>query len=259
MSIFEPKFETYQDVKTTLTWWSIPFWLAMLLAIYFGIMPPDHRATLKTLFPGLTDWVGNTGSFLVAVALAGALSQFMIHVVEVHDRVYDRFVVKWRQDYDVLFILPSLLKPLEHDVPLAALSVAQANRQFFMERLYYNFVGDRDMKIRKNLVVRFYEVITKYWLTQLLEVAALLVVLVDVVYALADRLLGRLMRPTLYWTLVAALAVWVLARVSALLARPRVARHTTAQIEAIHKDCAQLFRTAVSDSFREQGIDVATS
>ena len=258
MSVFEPKFDTYQDVRTTLTWWSIPFWLVMVLAIYSGIMPPEHRATVKTFFPGVAGWVSSAGSLVVAAVLAGAFSQFMIHVIEVHDRIYDRFFVKWRRDYDTLFILPSLLRPQEHGLPLAALFVAQNDRQRFMELLYYEFVGDRDMKIRKNLVVRFYEVITKYWLTQLLEVAALLVVLVDVCYAIVELLLGKPMRPALYWTLVGALSVWLLGRISALLMRPVVTRHTKEQIEAIHKDCAPEFRKAVGDAFKGHGIGVAT-
>jgi hypothetical protein len=255
----EPKFESYQDVRTTLTWWSIPFWLAMMFAIYFGVMPPEHRADMRSIFPGLADWITGAGSLVAAGIVAKFLSQFMIHVLEIHDRIYDRHIVKWRWDYDTRVILPALLKPLEEDLPLAALAIATAHRDKSMEQLYYAFVGDRDTKIRKNLVVRFYEVITKYWLAQLLEIAALLVVLVDVPYALVELLMGKPFRPALYWTLVAALGAWLLARVAALRIRPLVARRTNDQIEAIHKDFTAEFRKAVADFFAAHGIRVPTA
>src|SRR3990172_1553394 len=38
-----------------------------------------------------------------------------------------------------------------------------------MEAVYYPFVGDRDLKIAKNLLVRFYERVTIYWMTQMNE------------------------------------------------------------------------------------------
>lgn len=258
MSIFEPKFDTYQDVRTALTWWSIPIWMAMMFAIYFGVLPAGLRATLKAGLPGLAEWLRSAGSLVVAFVVACVLSQLMIHIIEIHDKVYDRWFVGWRRRYDSQFILPALLEPLEDELPPGALSVAQANPEESMRLLYYAFVRDRDMKIAKNLVVRFYEVVTKYWLTQLLEVAALIVAIFDAGYALADRALGKGLRPSLVWTLAGAILAWLLGRASALLMRPKVAHCTMEEIDAIHKDCVEAFRRAVGGFFRNHGIDAPT-
>ncbi len=45
--------------------------------------------------------------------------------------------------------------------------------QQFQKRLYYPYVGDRNLKIPKNKLVRFYEVVIVYWLTQINEIVLL--------------------------------------------------------------------------------------
>jgi len=65
----EPKFETYQDVRSNLARWSTPVWLAMMLAIFLQVLPPSHRQTVSGLFPMLNTWLV-AGGALVGASLA---------------------------------------------------------------------------------------------------------------------------------------------------------------------------------------------
>lgn len=256
MSLFEPKYEDYQSVKINLVAWSVPLWAAVAIAVYYGALPPDHRAALQARLPIAGEWVRGVGALAAFAVVGVALSSFFVHVLEIHDRVYDRRIVRWRATYDRAFILPELLKPLGPRVPLVALTIAQDNSKAAMKVLFYAFVGDREPKIRKNLVVRFYEVITKYWLTQLMEVAALLVVIIDVVYAALDAAYGAPHRPELYWVLVGGLVAWGLGRIAAVGLRSQVADYTKDEIVAIHEQCGEEFRKAAQRFFKEHNCEL---
>jgi hypothetical protein len=102
----------------------------------------------------------------------------------------------------------------------------------FQEKLYYPFVGDRDPKIPKNKLVRFYEVITIYWLTQINEI---------VILGLTSLIIGcRYFGPTdltyrslLGKDLIAVVIVFILNRVWVRASLNKVRRATEEEILAI--------------------------
>jgi len=188
VSMFKPVFDTYQDVKTTLAWWSSPIWAAALWVGWRFVLDSSHREWLVTHLPHVAAWAKELGVVGVALASGVVIAQLMVHVIEIHDHIYDRYFVKWRRRYDGDFIIPKLLAPAGNRLPEEAIEIAVSQAEKCMNMLFYHFAADRDMKINKNLVVRFYERITKYWLTQLAEVAVLLLFVFSLVYSIVGHI-----------------------------------------------------------------------
>jgi hypothetical protein len=67
----------------------------------------------------------------------------LIFYFEMHDKIYDRYVIKWRHFYDLDFILPALTRPFTCDMDARFYLVAEHNMYEFMKP-YYEFVGDGD-------------------------------------------------------------------------------------------------------------------
>jgi hypothetical protein len=177
-----PKFtyDTYQDVRRNLFLYSIiPLNIAGFI-VYTWILPPSHQkavsASIDVVSNGL--WMKGISGLLV-------FSLFAFLIVEIfkfHDRVYDRYVIKWRLRYSTDFIVPRLLQPFLSQTDTRIFANIENHMADFMERVYYPFVGDRDLKIGKNLLVRFYERITIYWMTQINEVVIVAVVFLVTAY-----------------------------------------------------------------------------
>src|SRR2546426_3786743 len=94
-------FETYQDVKSNL---AVATLLILLIACFvtYRIIPAQHINFLRNLaWPA---WAKGLGLVSVLTAISGVL----IYGIQIHDQVYDRYVVRWRERYDSEVILPRL-------------------------------------------------------------------------------------------------------------------------------------------------------
>jgi hypothetical protein len=226
MPYFPFKFETYQDVKNNLVFWTV---VGLYLAgsfVYFWIVPPAHRRVL----PGRI-WLQHvelfTGLGVIAIVLVWGFN--------IHDQIYDRYIVKWRERYDAKIILPGLCAPFESKLDSRFYSTATANREQFMRDLFYEYVHDRDPKIKQNTLVRFYERITNYWVTQAYEVFLCVVLIVAVVYLPLYRRMNLPWRSPISGIL---LTVGLLALNAYLADRARlsVQKSTEEEIQEIHQN-----------------------
>jgi len=227
----QPRYETYQDVKSTLSLWVTPVWAGMLLCLYYLILAEPHRQAVVKSLPEAEEWIGSTGVFGALVIVGGILSYVLVHLIELHDHVYDKYVIGWRDSYAKEKMIPALLAPYRAGCPDGFMEYAIGNPGKTLDRLFYRFASDRDTKIGKNLLVRFYERVTKYWLTQHLEIAVILLVVTSVLYQMAWS--GGSVR----WftvVLVGSLLVFVTNRCIASSLRKDLWEVPQEEIEAIH-------------------------
>lgn len=61
-----------------------------------------------------------------------------------------------------------------------------------MEKLFYHFVGDSagEARISENKIVRFYESITKYWITQINEIMIFFFIIINFIFYLISNYLN---------------------------------------------------------------------
>lgn len=179
-----PSYDTYQDVRKHLFWYSRFFLIGAGFLTYFLILPAGNQQRIIMLLkvvsssPLLKDLVG----LGLGIGLFATLSFFLTEVFQVHDKWYDKYVIKWRHQYATDFILPRLVQPFACHLNYRFRESTEIHTREFQEQLFYPFVADRDLKIPKNKVVRFYEVVTKYWYSQINEVILLVLGVVVVVY-----------------------------------------------------------------------------
>ncbi len=254
MSIFKPEYDTYQDVKSTLAWWSVLPWSTVVLVIYFAVLTEQHRSAVGNAIPGLPDWIADAGIITVAIVVGGIIAHVATHVLELHDHWYDRYIVRWRDRYAKEKMIPALIEPYRSKLPENAVELLGLQPGRTLKALFYPFASDRDMKIRKNLVVRFYERITKYWLSQMVEVACISLVLFTVTYATIlwewpprDRIGG---------TVGAAVIVFVLAHIAAWQLRGVVWDATREEIQDIHDSYGAEFEQALVKYCASHGITI---
>ncbi len=159
----------YQDVKANLGWYTTIVMVVVGFLFYTFILNSSHRQVADTFF-------GNFQSFKIVglggiMVFGGFIGWLLVFVLEIHDKVYDRYFIRWRYYYDLDFILPFLTRPFTNNLSSRFFSIAQDNKDDFM-KVYYHFVADyeHEHKIKENLIVRFYESVTKYWITQINEI-----------------------------------------------------------------------------------------
>jgi len=169
---FRFTYNTYQDVRHNLFKYSVPFLVGAGFFTYFLILPPSHKQAVT----GVLSYIANTepwksllGAGVGLVVFVG-LAFLLTEIFQVHDQWYDKYVTRWRHSYDNDFILPRLTQPFGSGLNFRFREEAESRTGAFMEAIYYPFVGDIDLKIPKNKLVRFYEVVTVYWLTQINEI-----------------------------------------------------------------------------------------
>ena len=230
-------YDTYQDVRKNLFFYSIPSLIGAGLFCWWRIIPPEHQRVISSWLSYLSHddfWngVAGTGAGIILFSLVAYL---LTEILQVHDQWWDKYIKKWRYYYAVDYILPRLVQPFGCHLNYRFREEAEKHVRTFQEALYYPFVGDRDLKIPKNKLVRFYEVITLYWLTQINEFVICVLGLVVVFYAFkgpADKE---------YWSLLLSdsgvLAVaFIVNRLFARGALGKVRRETEEEIRAIHED-----------------------
>ena len=173
--------KVYQDVKVTLKWYTSFLIIAFSIIFYF---------VYKLGFSIEKITITATLTFLI-----GGISWILIFFFEIHDKVYDRHFIKWRIHYDKDFIIPALIKPFLRKVDFNFLELYENNhdkRFDIMEKLFYHFVGDSagEARISENKIVRFYESITKYWITQINEIMIFFFIIINFILYLISNYLN---------------------------------------------------------------------
>jgi len=199
------------------------------LAVYVFVLPESHRQFLETLS-------GRIPSFpLIGLGIFGAvfwlLGWILICGFEIHDKFYDRHVTKWRRYYDLDFILPALVRPFAQKLDKRFFDEAGDHKYEFMKP-FYHFVGDVDPKIGKNFIVRFYESITKYWITQINEILLFFLLLLTFAYYFVYRSFALPLEDIVIAEIV-IVALLVTNRAFVLTARRAVRLKTADEIEEI--------------------------
>ncbi|MBN1885304.1 MAG: hypothetical protein JW876_07275 [Candidatus Krumholzibacteriota bacterium] len=258
MAALKPKFDHYQDVRTNLANWSVPFWAVCVFVSWQYVLTPEHRYFIAMLVPGTVEWVRILGKFAAAVAVGGIMSVVLVHLLEIHDHLYDHYIVRWRRHYDSEFIMPALLAPYSGRVPERTIELARSDAKDFMWLHFYQFVGDRHTKISTNLVVRFYERVTKYWLFQLAEVATLLLILASAIYWLLVIIFTDTgITGSVLWVWGLSVVAFAVSRMIGRGLRSPLTRATQAEINAVHSTCKAEFEEALSGFLVKHGEELA--
>src|SRR6266446_1422439 len=246
------KYKTYQDVRGNIFWASLVlFNLAGFLALEL-ILPPAHRAAVLSFF----EWLAKGPIIAQALEKGSALLVFsilayaLVEVFRVHDAWYDRYVVRWRRRYDIDFILPRLCQPFLAEVRSRFFEIAETQVQAFMRDLFYPYAMDEDSKIGKNLLVRFYERITKYWMTQMNEIVLILMTGMIVAYGASDSAL----RERLFLPLAAVGGLFALNRLWVRQCREDVRDTTADEIRAILNDHQEDLRSRFLKTCADYGV-----
>jgi hypothetical protein len=185
--------KTYQDVKANIRWYAIFASAGVALFLYSSLLPETHRKWIESFVSKLSDSkvVGLVGAGALVVGAFSLVSWILVFVFEIHDKIYDRYFIRWRHFYDLDFILPTLTRPFGRNLDSSFFAVA-AKDPYQVMKPFYHFAadGEHDHKITENLILRFYESVTKYWLTQVNELLVLAALVVDFSYFFVYRRLG---------------------------------------------------------------------
>ncbi len=227
-------YDSYQDVRRNLFLYSTPFLIGAGFFAFFYVLPmPAQQAVVRFLesVSNTQPWKGMLGGGIGIVAF-GVVAFLLTEIIQVHDQWYDKYVIKWRHQYSTDFTLPRLIQPWASRTNYRIFEAADAHVRQFQERLYYPYVGDRDLKIPKNKLVRFYEVVTVYWLTQINEIVLAAVSAMVVYYSFRGPV-DVSYRTTLFNDLVIVMVAFVVNRTWVRASRGKVRRATEEEIWAI--------------------------
>jgi hypothetical protein len=237
-------YETYQDVRKNLFFYSVPSLVVAGFFCYWRILPPAHQHSIWSVFSYISNSEGvkAISGGVSGIVVFSLVAYLLTEVFQVHDQLWDKYVKKWRYYYAIDYILPRLVQPFGCHLNYRFGEEAEQRVGAFQKELYYPFVGDRDAKIPRNKLVRFYEVITVYWLTQINEIVLFLLGGVLTVYALLGP--TDIEYRTLLLTDCGILILaFLLNRVWTRHALAKVRRATEEEIRSIHEDdklCTEL-------------------
>lgn len=125
---------------------------------------------------------------------------FFFEILKIHDHFYDKLIIKWRERYDLTYIIPNLIIPIIGNLPSGILNLALTNRKKFMD-IFYDYVGDGKVGITDNTRVRFYEKITLYWITQINEIFLLIFLIGTPIYKITFPIF-TLQSSKFYWIIL---------------------------------------------------------
>jgi hypothetical protein len=223
-------YDTYQDVRGNIVKYAGTIFLLVGIVFRYAL-PPSLAWSLSELFVApVPKWIAD---YMAVPAVVTAVALALFEIFKVHDDVYDKYVIRWRFRYATDLILPRLLRPFAHKLSRPFLEKVEEDPGVFEDALFYPFVGDRDLKIRKNLLVRFYEQVTPYWFSQVNELAVIAVVLGAAIFWMVGgsgdpAFLNRLLRVLFLAALAFALnRLWIRAL------RERLRRATADEIDEI--------------------------
>jgi len=226
-------FKTYQDVKTNLVYWTMILLTLSSIYFYFVFLDSPSRQDIIDIVinVGENTLVSTVGG-AVAILIYAGISIFLIYGLQIHDKIYDKFFIKWRDSYDLEFILPRLISPVKDRLPENFIDFASKYKYKFMKP-YYDFVGDEKKGIEDNTRVRFYERITWYWITQLNEIFILTLIISTLIYYIVS--INTDLLPNLISLAILILVILgLINRVLVRHFRKIVAEATIDEIEEIH-------------------------
>jgi hypothetical protein len=229
-------YKTYQDVRTRLFQYTIVLFNVAGFLSYFFILSPSHQAALTALASKALSnplW-SETLKGSLGIGLFTGLAYLLVEIFKVHDHVYDKYVVRWRLRYDTDFILPRLCRRFLSRMGVRFFEQAAPNLYAFMNALFYPYVQDykeKEPRIDQNYLVRFYERVTGYWMTQMNEITLVALALLVLLYG---TLWNDGTAPArLFWPLVSLMLLFALNRLLVGLTRESVRQTTSDEIEAI--------------------------
>lgn len=222
----------YQDVKANLQWYTTIILALIGFIFYLFVLPDKHLKIINTLFGQIpsSQFVGSG----IVIILCGFIGWILIFGLEIHDKIYDRYFTKWRFYYDLYFILPTLVRPFFHKLDSRFFQVALNNKYEFMKP-FYHFVEDyeHEHKIKENLIVRFYETVTKYWITQINEIMLFFTLIIIFVYYFIYTSLNIPLNTIVNISFIIVL-LFLINRLAVRSTRKAVWRATLDEIEDIH-------------------------
>jgi len=239
INLWSRRIETYQDLKTNLGKYT--FYTLILEIPAFLWFNPKFEL-LKELL--------NLKYQYVFIPTALFASFFLISFFEFHDKIYDKYLIRWRKSYDLQFILPKLVSPHQNKIDRNFFETAEKNRDKFMQHLFYTFVGDRksNKTVDINFRVRFYESIMKYWITQINEVFLIFWTVFIIIYLFVPELLFSHKAPKVF-LFMCLLAIIVFFCINRILRKkwaiPQVKEKTSAEIDEIHKNHSQQLESEI--------------
>jgi len=180
-------YKTYQDVKNNLIYWTFILICISLAMVYFLFLEQKHRNWLIDLVTKIGS--NSLISTLAAAVLIGAITIIaiiLISGIEIHDKIYDKLFIKWRDTYDVELILTNLIEPIRTELPKNFKDFARKYKYEFMKP-FYEYVGDGKSGIAENTRIRFYERATLYWATQLNEIFIVIFLVWSPVYLIINQ------------------------------------------------------------------------
>lgn len=249
MSMTPFNYETYQDVRTNIAVYTAVALGLSALVFYAFVITSTQREWMSQVFH--QEYLG----YFVTPLFFLILGYFLIEVLKVHDKIYDRYIVKWRLKYDLTTILPALIEPFENTTDSQFLDTAKSNRTDFMERLYYEFVGDREHEypITKNYLVRFYEAISAYWYTQVNDIILILLSVISIV--LLINALATSQNPNRFIITIGVIAtLFIVNRFAVKRSRSSVAQATMREIHDIHEKYLVVLENRMIELHREHGL-----
>ena len=227
------QFTSYQDVKNVLHRYTYLVSIILSLIAYFLVIPQQHQLTLNTVFGSITEVI--PVGIVITLIFGFVISFLFVHLFEVYDKVYDRFVIKWRYKYAKGYILPELIRPFKEKVDKDFLETASKNMREFMN-IFYSFVGDHDVKIRKTAVVRFYDAVWKYWATQINEVLFILFAMMLIGYSIYYYMTRDLQVASMITPSIIIVVLGIINRVISIYFLKYVRVMTKEEIEEIHEN-----------------------
>jgi len=216
--------------------------------VYYFLVPDIQRQAIEWFIRSyISDSMPKLVTDASLVGVLGLVCWLSVFIFEVHDKIYDRYVVRWRHYYDLDFILPTLTRPFACNMDPRFFRTAQQNMDEFMKP-YYEFVGDgeREFPITKNLLVRFYESVTKYWITQINEILLIGAFVLDMVFFFIYRQLRLPIDRVAVWSLVLPI-LFFLNRIAADQSRNPVRRATLDEIDDIQRRYPDKLQTAFKE------------
>jgi hypothetical protein len=244
-------YDTYQDVRKNLFRYSIVSLNAAGFLVFNWIFPSSLQKWILSIVQMLTAMP--LLHYFSGIVVLTLIAYVLTEIIQIHDRWYDRFIIRWRFRYATDFILPRLIHPFASRVNYRFHQVAEDNIGEFQENLYYPFVGDRDNKIGKNLLVRFYERVTVYWLTQINEIVIVACLLVALWFAWSPSA-DQAYTTGLLRSIVVLLVAFFLNRVWIWTSLESVRHATEEEIKAIHASHNQDLENRLRALCNEYGV-----
>lgn len=240
--------ETYQDVKKNLSWVGAGVLWLVALVIYLAVLPPAHREAVNTAAASIPEWAS-----LSVLAVCTVVAGLLFGVLMIHDDLYDAYVIRWRERYDCDFLIPNLIAPMRQEVHPNFMAEARKDRSEVMYRLFYPFARDREGLVSKNARVRFYECVQRYWMTQIVEMALLLLLFVTLLYGVV-YIATSLDPTTLLWVLLFAIGLFVANRWLRQRSVPGIKAATLEEIAEIHRDHQAALNDRVAETHAYLGL-----